>query len=254
MTGSAVSNVGYVVAFGGGVVSFVSPCVLPVVPSYLSTIAGLDLSDPAAPSRAQMARVVRDTVLFFCGFGAVFCIIGLAATAVGETFIRNQVLLEKISGGVVITMAVYLASTAVVRIPSLFPDLRFHPRPSTLGPFAAPVAGAAFGFGWTPCLGPVLASVTAAATDEHGLGRGALLLIVYAAGLGFPFLVLGLAFTHLAGVLGFLRRNGTTVTLASSFFLLAFGILLVIGRLTWVTSEFETVLRAIGLGRLITVG
>jgi cytochrome c-type biogenesis protein len=249
-----VSNVGYVVAFGGGVVSFVSPCVLPVVPSYLSTIAGLDLSDSEAPSRARMTRVVRDTFLFFCGFGVVFCILGLAATAIGATFIRNQVLLETISGAVVIAMAVYLAATAVVRVPRFFPDLRFHPRPSRLGPFAAPVAGAAFGFGWTPCLGPVLASVTAAATNEHGLGRGALLLVVYAAGLGFPFLILGLAFTRLAGVLGFFRRSGTALTFISSFFLLAFGILLVIGRLTWVTSEAEAALRAIGLGGLVTVG
>jgi cytochrome c-type biogenesis protein len=249
-----MSSVSYVVAFGGGVVSFVSPCVLPVVPSYLSTIAGLDLSDPAAPSRAQSTRVIRDTVLFFCGFGAVFSILGLTATAVGATFHRHQDLLQTISGGIVMAMAVYLASTAVVRIPRLFPDLRFHPRPSTLGPFAAPVAGAAFGFGWTPCLGPVLASVAAAATNEHGIGRGALLLVVYAAGLGFPFLVLGLAFTRLAGLLGVLRRTGTAVTFVSAFFLFTFGILLVMGRLSWVTSEFEAVLRAVGLGRLITIG
>jgi len=249
-----VSDVGYVVAFGGGVISFVSPCVLPVVPSYLSTIAGLDLSDPTAPSRERMTRVVRDTFLFFFGFAVVFCILGLTATAIGETFIRNQVLLQRISGGIVIAMAAYLASTAVARAPRFFPDLRFHPNPSRLGPFAAPVAGAAFGFGWTPCLGPVLASVTAAATNEHGLGRGALLLVVYAAGLGFPFLVLGLAFTRLAGLLGFFRRSGSVLTFVSAFFLLAFGVLLVLGRLTWVTSEFERVLRALGLGSLITVG
>jgi cytochrome c-type biogenesis protein len=249
-----MSDVGYVVAFGGGVVSFVSPCVLPVVPSYLSTIAGLDLSDPTTPSGAQLTRVVRDTFLFFLGFGAVFCILGLTATALGETLIRNQLLLETISGAVVIAMAAYLISTTLVRIPALFPDVRFHPRPSRLGPFAAPIAGAAFGFGWTPCIGPVLTSVLAVASNEHGLGRGALLLAVYAAGLGFPFLVLGCAFSRMTGLVGFLRRSGTTLTLVSAAFLLAFGILLVVGRLSWVTAEAEAALRAIGLGRLVTVG
>jgi cytochrome c-type biogenesis protein len=249
-----MSDVGYVVAFGGGVVSFVSPCVLPVVPSYLSTIAGLDLSDPAAPSRAQLLRVVRDTVLFFCGFGAVFCVLGLTATALGETFIRNKALLETISGAVVITMAVYLLATTVVRIPALFPDLRFHPRPSRLGPYGAPIAGAAFGFGWTPCIGPVLTSVVAVASNERGIGHGALLLLVYAAGLGFPFLVLGCAFSRLTGLVGFLRRSGATFTFISSIVLFAFGVLLVLGRLSWVTSEFEMAMRAIGLGRLVTVG
>jgi cytochrome c-type biogenesis protein len=250
----AVSSVGYVVAFGGGVISFVSPCVLPVVPSYLSTIAGLDLADPSAPAPGQLTRVIRDTLLFFSGFAAVFCIYGLTATALGETFVRDRSLLETISGGVVIAMAVYLLASVVARTPGLFPDLRFHPRTSRLGPFAAPIAGAAFGFGWTPCIGPVLASVVAVASNERGLGRGALLLLVYAAGLGFPFLVLGCAFSRLTGVVGFLRRSSGVITLVSAVVLLAFGTLLVAGRLAWVTSEFEVAMRAVGLGRLVTVG
>ncbi len=249
-----MSEVGLVVAFGGGVVSFVSPCVLPVVPSYLSTIAGLDLTDTAAPSRSQLTRVVRDTVLFFLGFGLVFCTLGLAATAFGERVIRNQLLLERISGGVIVAMACYLLATSVVRIPSLFPDLRFHPQPSRLGPFAAPIAGAAFGFGWTPCIGPVLSSVLVVASNEHGIGRGALLLAMYAAGLGFPFLVLGCAFTRLTGVLGVLRRSSVAITSISAAILLGFGVLLLLGELSWVTSEMTAALRAVGLGRLVTVG
>jgi cytochrome c-type biogenesis protein len=249
-----VSDVGFVVAFGGGVVSFVSPCVLPVVPSYLSTIAGLDIAEPSAPSSAQLARVVRDTFLFFSGFAAVFVALGLVATAVGESFNRNRVLLERISGGVIIAMALYLLGTLVARSPRLFPDLRFHPRPSRLGPFAAPIAGAAFGFGWTPCLGPVLASVVAAAANEHGFGRGALLLVIYAAGLGFPFLVLGCAFSKLSRVVGFLRRSGGAITCLSAVLLFAFGVFLALGRFSWVTSELQAALKSIGLGGLMNVG
>jgi cytochrome c-type biogenesis protein len=249
-----VSDVGFVVAFGGGVVSFVSPCVLPVVPSYLSTIAGLDLSEPNSGSSVQLGRVARDTFLFFCGFGAVICALGLAATALGRLLVRNQILLQRISGGVVVAMACYLLATVVAKSPRLFGEVRFHPRPSRLGPFAAPVLGAAFAFGWTPCLGPVLASLTAAASDAHGFGRAAILLLVYSAGLGFPFLVLGCAFSQLSGVVGFLRRSGTAITVGSGALLLAFGILLIVGHLSWVTSEAEAALRAIGLGRLVTVG
>lgn len=249
-----MSDVGFVVAFGGGVISFVSPCVLPVVPSYLSTIAGLDLADQSAPSNTQLVRVVRDTVLFFSGFAVVFVSLGLVATAVGASFSRNRVLLERISGAVIIAMALYLFATLVLRNPRFFPDVRFHPQPSRLGPFAAPIAGAAFGFGWTPCLGPVLASVFAVAANEHSFGRGALLLIFYAAGLGFPFLVLGCAFSKLSGVVGFLRRSGGAITLASAVLLLAFGIFLALGRFSQVTTELQAGLRLIGLGGLMRIG
>ena len=239
-----MSDVGFVVAFGGGVISFVSPCVLPVVPSYLSTIAGLDLTDPSAPSRAQLTRVVRDTFLFFCGFGAVLCVLGLVATAVGRIVIRNQVAPRAhLRAGWSSRWRCTYCATVVSQTRACSP-MRFHPRPSRLGPFAAPVLGAAFAFGWTPCLGPVLASLFAAASNEHGFGRSAVLLLVYAAGLGFPFLVLGCAFSQLTGVFGFLRRrSGRAITVVSSLLLMAFGVLLIVGHLSWVTSEFEAALR-----------
>ncbi len=247
-------SVGYLAAFGGGVVSFVSPCVLPVVPAYLSMVTGLDISESGAGSRRHLGRVVRDTLLFVAGFGAVFVLLGIGATAIGSTLVHHKVLLTRLSGVLVLAMAAFLAGSLVLRLPGLYREFRFHVSPSRLGPVAAPLAGAAFGFGWTPCIGPVLSAVLVVAGTERGIGQGALLLAFYAAGLGLPFLVVGAGFSRLAGALAFVRRHANAITFASSGLLAFFGILLVLDQFSWLTNELEVALRAIGLGRLITVG
>jgi len=248
------TGVSYVVAFGGGVASFVSPCVLPVVPAYLSMITGLDLTSAEPRARRQLARIARDTALFVGGFGAVFVLIGLAATAVGSALIRNRLLLTRISGGFVLAMALFLAGSLVLRAPFLYRELRFHPSASRFGPFAAPLVGAAFGFGWYPCLGPVLASVTAIAVSQRGVGQGAVLLGIYSLGLGVPFLAVGLGLGRLVRALSFVRRHSRGITIASAILLAFFGVLLVLNRMTWVTTELETALSAIGLGGLVRAG
>lgn len=248
------AGVGYIVAFGGGVASFVSPCVLPVVPAYLSMVTGMDITDASTRSAARLSRVARDTLLFVAGFGLVFVLIGISATAVGHALLHNRIVLTRISGVVVLAMAVFLAGTLVARLPGLYREARFHPRMARLGPLAAPLAGAAFGFGWTPCFGPVLASVAAVASTQRGVGSGAFLLAAYAAGLGVPFLVVGLGFSHLTGALRFVKRHSAAITLGSAALLAFFGVLLVLNRLSFVTTELEAAMRAIGLGRLVTVG
>ena len=195
-----MADVGYVVAFGGGVASFVSPCVLPVVPAYLSVVTGVDLTDAEVNTR-QLARVARETSLFILGFGAVFVALGVTATAVGSAAVRNRVELARVSGGVIIAMAIVVLAAALVQLPAFNREVRWHPRLDRFGPFAAPVAGAAFGFGWTPCIGPVLSSVLALAGGERGVGGGAFLLATYALGLGVPFMIVGLGFGRLSGAL-----------------------------------------------------
>lgn len=246
-------SVGYVAAFGGGVISFVSPCVLPLVPGYLSVVTGLDFFPTEGGARAHVTRILRETSLFVLGFGVVFVMLGLIATSVGETLNDNKILLTRISGGVVLAMALFLGASLVVKAPWMFREARFHPDLSRFGPFAAPVAGIAFGFGWTPCLGPILASVTAFAATR-GATEGAGLLAAYAVGLGVPFLVVGLAFGRLTGTISWIRKRSTAITLASVTLLALFGVLLVLNQLTWVTSELETLMRAIGLGRLVDAG
>jgi len=248
------NSVSYIAAFGGGVASFVSPCVLPIVPGYLSVITGLDLRDPEQGSRHHLLRIARDTTLFVAGFTVVFVLLGITATTIGSAVFSNKELLLRISGALVIAMALFLAGTLVVNRPGLYREARFHPNLDRFGRLAAPVAGAAFGFGWQPCLGPILAAVSAVAATSGSVAQGAALLFVYSLGLGVPFLVVGLALGRLSGMLLFVRRHSRGITMISVVFMGVFGVLLFTDKLTWVTSELEAFMRSIGLGRLVTAG
>jgi len=247
------SDVGYLAAFAGGVVSFLSPCVLPMVPAYLAIITGLDVEQLRDADR-PLVRITRDTLLFIAGFSAVFVALGLSATTIGRALFRNQSLLTRVSGGVVLAMALFMLASLFLNAPWLYQERRFHPKLSRFGPFAAPVAGVAFGFGWTPCIGPVLTSILAVAASRGEAVDGATLLAVYSAGLGLPFLITGLAFGRLAGTLGWVKRHVRELTTTSSFALAAFGVLLVMDRLVWLTGEMQRALDAMGLGGLVELG
>jgi cytochrome c-type biogenesis protein len=246
-------SVTLVAAFGGGLVSFLSPCVLPIVPAYLSILTGLEVGD-VEQGRGNLARIARDTGLFVAGFSAVFILLGLSATAIGSTLVDNQAIITRVSGLVVLAMALFLLGSLILRAPWLYQERRFHPDLSRFGPLAAPVAGVAFGFGWTPCIGPVLTSILAIAATQDGVGRGALLLAVYSAGLGVPFVATGLAFGRVTGALGWVKRHFTGITVASATSLAVFGVILALDRLVWVTTELQQAFDAIGLGRLVELG
>ncbi len=243
------ASVSYVVAFGGGIASFLSPCVLPVVPGYLGVIAGLDLVSEDRRARPALWRIARDTGLFIAGFGFVFVLLGLVTTAAGDALFRNKRLLTEISGAVVLVMAAFLVGSLVLGLPWLYREARFHPRLRRFGPFAAPVAGAAFGFGWTPCITPVLSAVLATAASGRSLGEATGLLIAYTLGLGLPFLAVGCAFGQLTGALSLLRRHAREITLAAALVLACMGVLLVMDRLTWLSTEFQS-LATVGFGRI----
>jgi cytochrome c-type biogenesis protein len=249
-----VSDVGYIAAFGGGLVSFASPCVLPIVPAYLSMVTGLDVAEIQAGDHRHTGRIVRDTGLFVLGFGTVFILLGLGASAFGGALEHNQVLLTRISGLAIVAMALFLVGSLFLKAPWLYQELRFHPSPSRLGPLAAPITGVAFGFGWTPCIGPVYASVLIVAGESGQAARAAALLASYSLGLGVPFLATGLALGRIGGALGWVKRHTTQVTIVSAALLGFLGVLLVFNRLTWVTTQTETAFKAVGLGRLVTLG
>jgi cytochrome c-type biogenesis protein len=250
----SADGVTYLAAFGGGLVSFLSPCVLPIVPGYLSLVTGLDVTDIEEGASHNLGHIARDTGLFIAGFTTVFLLLQLSATAVSRVVFRNHVALTRVSGLLLLSMGLFLIGSLVLQSPWLYQEKRFHPNLSRFGPFAAPVAGAAFGFGWTPCLGPILSSVLVVAANQDQVARGALLLIAYSAGLGLPFLATGLAFGRLTGAFGWVKRHTVALTVVSAASLCFFGVLLTFNRLTWVTSRLQETAQALGLGWLVRLG
>jgi cytochrome c-type biogenesis protein len=245
------SPLGFVVAFGAGVVSFLSPCVLPLVPSYLSMMSGVAASEMAAPSGADRQRLVRSTVLFVVGFTVVFAVIEATANGVGHALEAHEVGLDEVAGVLIVVMGLVFAG--LLRPGWLVREHRLHVLPSRLGPWAAPIMGMAFAFGWTPCIGPALAAVLGLASDSHTLGRGEMMLVAFSLGLGVPFIVLGVAFGRLTGVLGFTRRHVRVINLVSGLVLAGLGALLLTDNVHVLSTFFSRVLDDLGLDRLATV-
>ena len=240
----------YLIAFGGGVLSFLSPCVLPLVPAYLSVVTGLEVADVNQSGQGQLRRIASGTALFVAGFGTVFVLLGLSATVVGRALESDKILLTRLSGAVVVAMALVLLLGNVLHLPWLQSEFRIHLSPSRFGRFAAPIAGAAFGFGWTACSGPVLAAVLAVAGSSGNAFRGATLLASYALGLGLCFLATGLAAGRLASLFGWVRRHFKAITVSSALVMGALGVLLMLNKMTLVTVTIQGGLEAAGLGRL----
>ena len=251
----ATSNLYVLVAFGGGVISFLSPCVLPIVPAYLSFITGLtvgELEDAARPK--VLARIALNTAMFVLGFTVVFVLLGLVSTAVGSTLLRNQDTLTRVSGGLVLLMAAYLAGSQLLTTPRWYQEFRFHPHLERFGPAAAPVAGAAFGLGWTPCIGPILGTILGFAAAGHDLARAVVLLTAYSLGLGLSFLAVGLLFGRLTTPLAWVKRHSRAITLVSAAVLAAFGVLLLTNQLSRLTADLQDFMDSIGLSGLVNIG
>ncbi len=242
----AAANPNVVVAFGAGMLSFLSPCVLPLVPGYLSLMSGLS----AAELETQRARLLRATLLFVAGFTVVFIALGASASAVGQTLQDHQRGLNLAAGVVVIVMGVVLAG--VVSPAVLMRERRFHVSPSALGVFAPPVMGMAFAFGWTPCIGLVLGPILTLAAAEGTVVRGVVLLVAYSLGLGVPFVISGLALGRLASAFGWVKRRSRLINAVAGALLVGFGLLLVTDNVSWLSRHIADLLRAVGLDRLST--
>lgn len=227
-----------VVAFGAGVISFISPCVLPLLPGYLSMMSGYSASQ-LEEGEVSTGRMLRVILLFILGFTLVFASIGAAATGFGQFLRTNLGTLTRLAGVVVIVFGLLLAAMAVTNrgfLGALSQERKVHVRPSRLGKWAPPVMGAAFAFGWSPCIGPVLTVILATAATQDTLGQGILLLVSYSLGLGVPFLLAGLGLFRLFGRLKPYLRP---INIASGLLLAAFGVVMVTGSLGDISAWFQ---------------
>lgn len=210
------------IAVLGGLVSFFSPCVLPLVPGYLSYVTGVGGTDLAEARRGRMAL---GATLFVGGFTAVFVSGGALFGGFGATLQEHRVVLSRVLGGLTILLGLAFAGV----LPRLFQrEVRFHRRPAA-GLLGAPMLGVLFGLGWTPCIGPTLAAVQTLALTEASAGRGALLTVAYCLGLGLPFVVAAVAFRRVLGAFGWFRRHYLWVMRAGGAMLVGVGLLLVTG-------------------------
>lgn len=218
----------FLAAFAAGVVSFASPCVLPLLPGYLSFVSGVSVDELGANPR----RVTVTTAWFVAGFGSMFVAFGAGAAWFGDVLLTNRRSLEIVAGGFIV-----LAGLVYARAPLPMMLLREkQPRRRQAGVFTPALTGVAFAIGWTPCVGPTLAAILALSAGNSTATQGALLLGVYALGLGVPFLVAGLAFTRSLAVIEAVRVHWRLVSLASGAALVAFGVLLITGGLFRLTS------------------
>ncbi len=242
--GEAAYVVQLLIAFGAGIISFISPCVLPLLPGYLSMMSGYSAAqlETGDVSAGRMTRVI---LLFIAGFTAVLAALGAGATAFG-TFLRQNVnTFTRISGLVIIAFGILMVAMAVSNrgfLATLSQEKKVHVRPSRLGKWAPPVMGAAFGFGWTPCIGPVLTVILTTAATQETLGQGVLLLVAYSFGLGVPFLAAGLGMFKFFGRLKPYLRP---INIASGVFLTLFGVVMLTGRLgdlsAWFVQLFDAI-------------
>nr|WP_202471256.1 cytochrome c biogenesis protein CcdA [Streptomyces sp. SID8377] len=210
------------IALLGGLVSFFSPCVLPLVPGYLSYVTGVTGTDLA---EARRGRMLAGASLFVLGFTAVFVSGGALFGNFGWTLQEHRAVISKVLGALTIVMG--LAFMGLVGGITQR-EFRFHRRP-TMGLVGAPLLGLLFGIGWTPCIGPTLAAVNALAFNEASAGRGALLTAVYCLGLGLPFIVAAVAFRRALGAFGWVKRHYVWVMRIGGGMLVAVGLLLVTG-------------------------
>ncbi len=236
------AGVGIFAALAAGVVSFLSPCVLPLVPGYLSAVSGVS---PAELDRAGWRRVLGPSLLFVASFSAIFIILGLTATGLGSALQDHQELLSKISAALIIAMGVlFVASLFVTRLNKEWHVDALLDRAGRGGPI---VAGAAFAIAWTPCIGPTLGAILSAASLSGSAGRGAFLLAVYSAGLAIPFLLTAVAFSRMTTAFAVVKRHYQAIVATGGLILIAMGVLIWMGELTQLNSEAERLFSELGL-------
>jgi cytochrome c-type biogenesis protein len=243
-------NVTLLAAFGAGLLSFISPCVLPLIPGYLSYISGMSLDEMrgtgagtgavavavAAPPQVRR-QVILSSLAFILGFSIVFVSLGASASAIGQFMMARLNVLGKIAGAIIIIFGLH--TMGVLRIEWLYQEKRVQTNKRPAGLLGAALVGIAFAFGWTPCIGPILAGILAIAATQDTVGNGVRLLAAYSLGLGVPFFATALAINRFFAAFAKIRHHYHKIELASGALLIAIGVLIFTNRFTviaqWLT-------------------
>jgi cytochrome c-type biogenesis protein len=242
VTSDPAAGVGIFAALAAGVVSFLSPCVLPLVPGYLSAVSGVSAAEL---DDAGWRRVLIPSLLFVLSFSAIFVLLGLTATGLGSTLKDHRDLLTKISAGLIIAMGIlFVASLFVTRLNREWHVDSLLERAGKGGPI---VAGAAFAIAWTPCIGPTLAAILAAASLSGSAGRGAFLLGVYSVGLAIPFLLTAVAFSQMTTAFAVVKRHYQLIVAVGGVILIAMGFLIFSGEMSRLNIEAQNWLESSGI-------
>jgi cytochrome c-type biogenesis protein len=234
-------NVSLLAAFAAGFLSFVSPCVLPLIPGYISFISGASMDEMrggavTAPTTTR-AQIFLTSLAFVIGFSLVFVALGASATAVGKFMFARLPLLSKIAGVVLIIFGLH--TMGVFRLALLDTEKRVQTERKPAGPLGAMLVGIAFAFGWTPCIGPILGGILAIAGSKDSVWEGVALLAVYSLGLGIPFLITSLAINQFFAAAKRIRKYYHAIELASGALLVVIGLLIVSGQLTIITRFLQ---------------
>ena len=231
-----MNNLNLFTAVLAGLASFLSPCILPLIPGYVSFISGLSLQELRA-SEGTARRAFLSSCWFVLGFSAVFMALGASATALGSVLLPRLAALRLVAGAVIGVFGLHLIG--IFRIPFLQYEKKAEVRRRPLTAAGALLVGAAFAFGWTPCIGPILAGILALASTQQTIPQGMLLLGAYSFGLGLPFLVTSLSVQAFFRFFARFRAYLRGVEIASGFLLLLVGVLIMTDRLSWFTRYFS---------------
>jgi cytochrome c-type biogenesis protein len=223
-----------IAAFLAGVVSFLSPCVLPLVPGYVSLISGASVEELQSKDRKLLNTVLLHSLMFILGFTVVFVMMGAAATSLGHLIGRYRTTLSYIAGALIIIFGLHL--TGIVKIKALYADKRLHSVQGGKSPIGAFVIGFAFAFGWTPCLGPILSTILTFAGNAETVTKGVLLLWIYSLGLAVPFLLTSIAIDRFLEFYGRFRRYLHALEVFSGVVLIILGALILTGHFTILSS------------------
>ncbi len=238
------AGIGLVAALLAGIVSFLSPCVLPLVPGYLAAVSGVSVDDL---DDASWRRVLAPSLVFVASFSVIFILLGLTATRIGSVLndSDNRVVLEKIAAAVIIAMGIlFVASFFVVKLNKEWRPDALIEKAGKGGPL---IAGAAFAIAWTPCIGPTLGAILAAAALTESAGKGALLLAVYSAGLAIPFLLTAVAFNRMTNTFAVVKRHYAALIAFGGVILIAMGVLIWTGELFRINIEVQRWMTNLGI-------